>query len=215
MGQRRAVLERLVFSTKLGARQIADIKRSDIVRLLDQVEDTRGPAMATVVLAILRRVMNWHASRSDDFRSPIIRGMARTKPKERARSRTLTDAELGAVWHTAEGWDGPWGRFIRFVLLTACRRDEAARMTWDELSGDDWVIPAARCKSKRDVVLPLSKQARAILANLPRIADCPYVFTGNGNGPLSSYSWHKKRFDKSCGVSGWRLHDCGVPHARC
>ena len=133
--------------------------------------------------------------------------MARTKPKERARSRTLTDAELGAVWHTAEGWDGPWGRFIRFVLLTACRRDEAARMTWDELSGDDWVIPAARCKSKRDVVLPLSKQARAILANLPRIADCPYVFTGNGNGPLSSYSWHKKRFYKSCGVSGWRLHD--------
>ena len=35
--------------------------------------------MADHVLAYLRRVMTWHASRSDDFRSPIVRGMARTR----------------------------------------------------------------------------------------------------------------------------------------
>ena len=38
--------------------------------------------MADHVLAYLRRVMTWHAARSDDFRSPIVRGMARTRPSQ-------------------------------------------------------------------------------------------------------------------------------------
>jgi hypothetical protein len=83
--QARAVLERLVFP-KLGARAIADIRRSDIIRLLDKIDDERGPSMADITLAHVRRILNWHASRSDDFRSPIVRGMARTKPSERARA---------------------------------------------------------------------------------------------------------------------------------
>ena len=67
--------------------------------------------MADRTLAIIRKIMNWHASRSDDFRSPITRGMARTKPQERARSRILTDDELQVgtlrcgqprVWSTVE-----------------------------------------------------------------------------------------------------------------
>jgi Arm DNA-binding domain len=73
---RRAAFERLVFPT-LGARQIGEIKRSEINKLLDKIEDENGPRMATLVLAYLRKVMNWHAARSDDFRSPIVRGMAR------------------------------------------------------------------------------------------------------------------------------------------
>jgi len=46
--------------------------------------------------------MSWHAGRSDDFRSPIVRGMTRTSPKERARQRVLTDDELRAVWKAAD-----------------------------------------------------------------------------------------------------------------
>jgi len=53
--------------------------------------------MADHVLAVLRRLMTWHASRSDEFRSPIVRSMARTKPRESARERVLTDDELRAV----------------------------------------------------------------------------------------------------------------------
>jgi hypothetical protein len=65
---RRATLERWVFP-KLGARQIGDIKRSEISRLLDHVEDNAGPVQADMVLAFLRRVFSWHASRTDDFSS--------------------------------------------------------------------------------------------------------------------------------------------------
>src|SRR5262249_30787917 len=77
--QRRAILERLIYP-RLGARPIAEIRRSDIVRLLDAIEDKRGAAMADQALAVVRRIMSWHAARTDDFRSPIVRGMARTRP---------------------------------------------------------------------------------------------------------------------------------------
>src|SRR5215218_3716249 len=62
----RAMLERLVYP-RLGALPIDDVRRSDIVRLLDRIEDERGATMSDRTLACLRRIMNWHASRSDDF----------------------------------------------------------------------------------------------------------------------------------------------------
>jgi hypothetical protein len=89
-------LARLVFPT-LGRRPIADIRRKDVVRLLDDIEDNNGAASADVTLAIIRRIMNWFAVRDDNFRSPIVRGMRRHKSSEHARSRILTDDELRAV----------------------------------------------------------------------------------------------------------------------
>src|SRR5262249_61445585 len=50
---RMAALERHVLPT-LGGKHIEEIKRSDIVRLLDNLED-RGPVMADKVLGILSR----------------------------------------------------------------------------------------------------------------------------------------------------------------
>jgi integrase len=89
--------------------------------------------MVDHVLACIRRVFNWHASRSDTFRSPIVRGMSRTKPKERERERVLDDDELRAVWRaTAKG--GPFHRFVRFILLTCARRKEAALIVRSEIS---------------------------------------------------------------------------------
>jgi integrase len=151
-GWRQNVLERLVYPT-FGARPIDEIRRSEIARLLDQIEDGSGPSMADQTLAVIRRIMNWHASRSDEFRSPIVRGMARTKPHERARERTLTDAELRAIWSATAA--GRFGRFARFVLLTACRRGEAAFAQRSEIVGGDWIVPAARYKTGKDHLVPL------------------------------------------------------------
>jgi hypothetical protein len=95
--QQRAVLERLVYPS-LGSRQIDDIRRSDVARLLDRIADENGPRMADTTLAFIRRIMNWHASRSDDFRSPIVRGMARTKPSQRRRQRILSDEGFSAAY---------------------------------------------------------------------------------------------------------------------
>src|SRR5262249_3761564 len=204
--KRQANLERLVYPA-LGDRQIDDIKRSDINVLLDDIEDQRGAAMADQVLAALRRICNWHAIRDDQFRTPFVRGMARRSPEERERDRILNDDELRAVWRTAEVFPSPWGQFIRFLLLTACRRTEASAMTWTEISGDEWTIPKERYKTGVEVTLPLSKAAMKVLAEIPRIKDCEYVFTTDARHPISGFSTFKLKFDIACGVKDWRLHD--------
>jgi hypothetical protein len=50
MTQRHLALERLIYP-KLGPMPINDIRRSDSVRLLDQIEDENGPSAAQMALA--------------------------------------------------------------------------------------------------------------------------------------------------------------------
>ena len=195
--QRLAVFERLVFP-KLGSFPIEEIKRSDVVRLLDKIEDERGPVMADRALAAIRRVFTWHAGRSDEFRSPIVRGMARTSGKERARARVLSDDELRIVWTTAAELKTPFGYMLQFILLTGVRRNEAAHMYRLELDGTDWSIPAARFKGKRDFLVPLSRAALAVLAKMPligRAANAP-VFTLDGKRPVGGFGKAKRKFDE-------------------
>jgi integrase len=201
---RKSVLDRHIYPS-LGSRPIAEIKRSEIVRLLDQIEEGSGPVMATQTLAVLRKVMNWHATRSDDFLSPIVRGMARTKPSERARERVLTDDELRKVWQAAEGC-GVYGSYLRFLLLTAARRSEVAGMTWAEVNAADWTLPGARNKTKLDLVRPHSRMAQGILEELPKAVG--FVWSTNGGArAISDFGGFKRELDAASGVKGWRLHD--------
>ena len=151
------------------------------------------------------RIMNWHAARSDDFRRPIVRGMTRATDRP-ARDRMLNDAELAAVWKTANA-NGPFPALVRFLLLTAARREEAARMRWDEISDSIWTLPAGRNKTGVELIRPLSTAAQSILARQPRIVGCPFIFTANGRNPFGGFSRRKRRFDQQCGVTGWTLHD--------
>ena len=163
-----ATLRRLAYPT-LGDRPARDIRRSDIVRLLDSVEDESGPVMADQTLAFIRRVFNWHASRDDDFRSPIVRGMARTKPKARARKRTLTDEEIRDVWAALATADvlPCYPPFVKSLLLCATRRTESARLHTTELDGDLWTIPGDRYKTKLDHVIPLTDAIKALIGGKP------------------------------------------------
>jgi integrase len=214
---RSAVLDRFVFPA-LGAVPIANIRRSDIVSLLDRIEageivkaDGRrlkgGPVMADRTLALISKILNWHALRDDDFRSPVVRGMARTSIRARARSRILTDDELRAVWRASEG-DNVFAALVRFLLVTSARRSEAAAMTWSEIDDSDWTLPHTRNKTGLDLVRPLTAAALAVIESRPRIAGCDYIFTSDGRRPFTNFAAEKKRFDKSCGVCGWTLHDC-------
>jgi integrase len=138
-------------------------------------------------------MMNWHATRSDEFRTPIVRGMARGATTK--RDRVLTDDELRAFWRAAGGWEHPFSRLLRFILLTATRREEAAGMRWAELDGDLWTIPAARYKTKIDFELPLSRCALDVLGTVTRFSGNGFVFTTTGNARMGGFSKFKARFD--------------------
>jgi len=195
--RRFADIERLVLPV-LGKKPISQIKRKEISNLLDAIDIENGPAMADLTLRFLSRIFNWHAARDDDFRSPIVRGMARTKPKDRERKRILTDEEIRKVWTTTE--QGPFPAFVKFLLLTAARRNEALGLTWDEIKGGVWELPASRNKTKQDLIRPLSAAALRVIESQRR--DGATVFATNDSGQA------KKKFDAATGTSGWTLHDC-------
>jgi integrase len=216
-----ATLARLVYPT-FAHRPIDAINRSDIVRLMDRIEDENGPVMASRTLSIINRVMNFHASRADNFRSPIVRGMARGT--EQARSRILTDDELRAIWNATADYP-VYGALLRFILLTATRRNEAGQMRWTELTPTPspiahaaariraqpakdgrvtWTIPAARYKTKLDHVIPLSALALSVL---PTERNGEFVFSKNGLTAMGGYERHKRAIDEASGVTDWVLHD--------
>jgi integrase len=205
LSQRRSDLT-LLCDSPVGRLPIDQIKRGQYTRVLDHIADSRGPVRADRALGALKTLLNWHAGRSD-FVSPLGRGGRRTSMRERARSRVLSDDELRAVWTTAERDTGPFGGFVRFVLLTCTRRGEAAGLHRSELlDAQTWVVPGERYKSGRDVLIPLSRAAQGIIAAQPRLAG-DYVFSHSGERPLTGFDKRKVEFDKACGVEGYKLHD--------
>jgi integrase len=202
---REATLTRLVFP-EIGNQTIHTLRRSQLIRLLDRIEDQNGERSADIVLAYLSRVFNWHAGRSDEFRTPIVRGMRRRNTKEHARNRILSDDELRSVWQAADA--GPFGCFVKFLLLTGARRGEAAAISWKEINGvAEWTLPAARNKTKVDLVRPLSAAAQQELSKLPKHAGTDFAFSMDGHSALGGFTRRKRVLDQASGVTGWTLHD--------
>jgi len=199
--------ERLVYPA-IGDVPLLALRRSQVVKLLDHIQDTCGDRKADLVLAYLRRAFNWHASRVDDFSSPIVKGMGRYNGKERERSRVLTDDELRKIWLATEPDQAanPYHALVRLLLLTGARRNEARLLPWSEIGGTDWKLPAARNKTKLELIRPLSKAAQAVLHGLPRIGDGPLVFSYDGRRPME-LAKPKAKLDAACGLSNWVLHD--------
>ena len=190
-------------------RVFVDIKRSDIARLLDAVEDKHGAWMADSVLSVLRAMSSWYAARDDTYVPPFVKNMRRTPPQERKRSRTLTDDELRKVWKTAEADGEVYGAFVRVSLLCGQRCAKTSTMRWTDVSEDGvWTIPTAPREKGNPGALRLPALAMKIIKAQPRFASNPYVFAGDDGAPRSFWHAQKLRLDKLSGVSDWRLHDC-------
>lgn len=189
-------------------REFISIRRSDIAALLDRVQDEHGARQADYVLAIVRGIANWYASRHDDYVSPFTRGMRRTDPKTRKRERILNDDELRAVWTAAED-SGRFGAIVRLALLTAQRRDKVAGMRWGDVSLDGtWTVPADDREKGTGGALHLPAEAFAIIQSQPRMESNPYVFAGSGQGAFSGFSKAKAALDKKLPpMSPWVFHD--------
>jgi integrase len=202
--QRERVLARHIYPA-FGDRPIGSIRRGEIVRLLDRIEDKSGSRTADVVLSILRTVFNWWAVRDESFVPPTVRGMARHSTAAHARTRILYDDELRRVWQTAES-SGVFGALLKFLLLTGARKGEVTAMTWDEVVNGIWTLPASRNKTGQELARPLSAAALAIIEAQPHVAGMSYVFT-MGEHPLRGVWRMKSRLDAATSVTGWTIHD--------
>lgn len=208
---------------KWGHRPIASVTRAEVIGLLDDVVDRGAPIMANRILAALRKLFNWSITRDLLQDSPC----EKVKPPaaERSRDRVLTDDELRVMWQASEAMGWPFGGMFQLLALTGQRREEVSAMKWREVSGDVWTLPRGRVKTDKEHEVPLSPSAVALLEGLPRVDGAGYVFTTNGERPVSGFSKAKDALDKKMlailrqeaeqagddpdqvELTPWRLHD--------
>jgi len=169
-----------------GATPIDAIKRSDVFAMLDAI---KGDAMADRTLAAVRKLFNWHAVRSDDFRSPIVAGMVRETDESRARTRVLDEQELRDLWRVLEEPSSHphasqrYSDHLKVILLTGQRPGEVSGMQPDEIgehrSMPVWCIPAERYKGNKEHVVPLTQPVLDLIA--PGL-EGDYVFPFSARG---------------------------------
>jgi integrase len=199
----------------LADREFVSIRRSDVASLLDRIQDDHGARQADLVLAYLRAMANWFATRNDNYVPPFARGMRRQAPTK--RERILTDDELRAVWRQAEK-AGTFGAIVRMALLTAQRREKVASMRWADISGGVWTVAAGEREKGAGGTLRLPPAAVAIIEQRPRLASNPFVFAGRGDVAFNGFSKGKAAFDVTMPkleapdgtemeIPNWTLHD--------
>ena len=138
--------------------------------------------------------------------------MASSRPRWKSpRDRVLDDIELKRVWEAAGQVGYPFGTMTRLLIATGQRRDEVAKMRWEEidLGRRLWALPRERVKADRPHEVPLSTITLEVLNTVPRLSGSPYVLTTNGAAPLNSFDKNKKKLDQflPTDMPGWRLHD--------
>jgi len=199
----------------IGGTPISALRRRDIAEMLDCIEDAHGPVMADRTLAHVRKALNWWAARDDSFVPPIVPGMARTKPAERARTRVLDDQEIRDIWRALDKARVPaiFPSLVRALLLTAQRREEVSRMRWEEINGGVWTIPGERRKGGITNLVPLNT---IVLELLGPSQNRGFVFsTDVGKTPFSGFSKAKRALDEAISevrqkrgdMPRWVLHD--------
>lgn len=166
----------------LGKRPIASITAQELLACLRKME-TRG-AIETAHRA--------HQNCSQVFRYAIATGRAERDvaadlqgalpPTTPVHHASITDPKaIGELLCDIEGYKGAavTKAALRLAPLVFLRPGELRRAEWDELDFDkaEWRLPAEKMKSKVPHIVPLSKQALAILQEIkPLTGKGKYVF---------------------------------------
>ena len=159
------------------------ITRPGVVALLDEITDRGSPMQAGKVLALVRKVWNFGLDRGAVPTNPAAR--IPRPVKVRAKDRVLSDAELRVFWLRLDesGMRPQVAGALRLQLLTGSRIGEALSVEWSEVDAKaaTWLIPAAKSKSKREHLVPLSARALAAIQAQPQVGR--YVFPARGKEP--------------------------------
>jgi integrase len=186
-------------------RSIHDIAKRDVVEVVSAIERRGAPVAANKALKSIKMFLRWSVGRAILDQSPA-EGVP-TPTKEVARDRVLSDDELARVILAAREIDDRYGGIVELLALTGQRREEVARLAWEELDfgGRIWTIPKERTKNAKPHVVHLSDEAIAVLER--RQKQGAHVFALHGDKPFQEFSFAKRKLDAVSGVTGWRLHD--------
>jgi integrase len=187
------------------SRSIHEITKRDVVEVISAIEQRGAPAAANKALKSIKTFLRWCVGRAILDQSPA-EGVP-LPAKEVARDRVLSDKELAQVVLAARGMGGPYGGIVELLALTGQRREEVARLKWDELdlTRRIWTLPKSRTKNSKEHVVHLSEASIGVLMRAHKHS--PFVFSVLGTRPFNKFSKAKCQLDQLSGVTDWRLHD--------
>jgi integrase len=188
----------------LHAMPVDTVSRKDVAARLVVIARERGSSTASRARTALSAFFAWAMAMGIVEANPVI---GSPRPVEsKPRERTLSDDELAAIWRACS--DDDYGRVIRLLMLTACRRQEVGKMARSELDLERgvWTIPAGRTKNHRQHALPLMPLALSIIATVPHMASRDQLFGTRGDG-FTNWAEAKDDLDARSGASGWTVHD--------
>jgi integrase len=163
--------------------------------------DARGRLMAR----ILSKLFAWAMQHRKVQSNPCIGQYV--PPPAASRDRVLSEQDLRKLWTACDQIGPPFGPVFQLLILTGQRLNECAGIRRSELDGSTWTIPSSRTKNKRVHIVPLPRQAMAILASMPDVGH-DLFFTTTGTTAVSGWSVVKKRLDGLMQSSEpWRTHD--------
>ena len=172
----------------IGRKKAKDIRRRDIVLLLDAIVERGATITANRVLAVTRKMFNFAVGRDIIDASPCVQIPAPSK--ENRRERYLSEDEIKVFWEKLD--DAKMSQEIRlalkFLLVTGQRKNEVIGAEWSEfdLKNKWWTIPAEKSKNKLTHRVPLTSTAMEILNELKKI-------TGQYQFVFASPVGHTKR----------------------
>lgn len=152
----------------LGARPMPEIKRPELVAVLQKLEKRGAHDAAKKCRGWLANIFRYALVASVIETSPAtdLDVIAAQAPKRRHHPH-LPLSELPALLKAMDAFNGSPEVLsaLRMLLFTAARPGEVRGATWDEFDLDaaTWSIPAERMKMRRPHVVPLPDQAVEIL----------------------------------------------------
>lgn len=201
---------------KLTGRRLADID----ARKLNMILATHPDAARNQALASFRAFFHWCVRQHHIDINPCQR---LKQTKQTSRERTLSNAELKAIWHACE--DDSFGLIVRMLILTGQRKGETAALqsSWidsrrapDHSAECSITFPAAITKNGEEHTIPIGSSTAILLrAQLQERSACHFnnaasftLFPSSQTGTLiSGWTKLKAALDTRCKVSDWTLHD--------
>jgi integrase len=121
---------------------VVQISHANVQSHINSLEEDQKFTTARRHLAYLRTFFAWCRRRKQGFippGSPLpTDGIELERPRDSARKRELTPAEIKIFWGATQKLEYPWGPYYRKLLLTGQRLNEVAGMRRDEVSRAKW-----------------------------------------------------------------------------
>ena len=187
-----------------------DVKRRDVLRLLDGVMDRGAPIQANRTLALIRKIYNWGISRDLVKNNPCLQ--VKMPAKENQRDRVFSENEIKALWRAFEQVGPIMEPFFKLRLVTAQRGGEVMSMQRRDIDIDSswWTIPAEYSKNGLAHRVPLSKLALDILKQMEAISgNDRWIFPSPVKkcGHIRNVQKTALRIREYSGVADFKPHD--------